>query len=251
MNYILKKITSLFELALFEVKFKYDRSIIGPIWISISMVILVLGLSFAYGSIFNISAIQNLPWIASGVMTWQFITANIEESCQKFTTFESLNINITPVEFLLINIFKNLIIFFHNFIIIIFILLICDTPINYNFFFIFYGFLILVLNALNIGIIFGFLCCRYRDFILIIRNLLFISFLITPIFWNPEVLSKNKEVLVDYNILFHIIQTIRDPILGNGITFFNFFFTSAFTIALSIAAFFIYKKYSKKYVFWI
>ena len=250
-DYYKIKLSCLFELAWFEVKLKYDRSVLGPFWISISMIILILGLSYAFGSIFNVSAIKNLPWIACGVVTWQFITTNIEESCQKFITAESLNINLTPIEFISINVFKNLIIFFHNFAVLIFILIITGNTLNLNFFFIFYGLIILIINSLCVGIIFGFLCCRYRDFIIIIKNLLFIIFLVTPIFWSPEVLSKNRLVLVDYNIIFHMIQIVRDPILGNGISIYTFFFTIIFTFLFSIFSFFIYEKFKKKYVFWI
>jgi ABC-type polysaccharide/polyol phosphate export permease len=250
-NYYKTKLACLFELAWFEVKLKYDRSVLGPFWISISMVILILGLSYAFGSIFNMSAMKNLPWIACGIVTWQFITANIEESCQKFITAESLNINLSPIEFIFINVLKNLIIFFHNFAVLIFILIITGNTLNFNFFFIFYGLIILIINSLCVGIILGFLCCRYRDFIIITKNLLFIIFLVTPIFWSPEVLSKNRLVLVDYNIIFHMIQIVRDPILGKEISNYTFFFTIIFTFLLSIFSFFIYEKFKKKYVFWI
>lgn len=250
-NFYSIKLLCLFELAWIEVKLKYDRSILGPIWISISMVILILGLAYAFGSIFNMSAVKSLPWIACGIVTWQFITTTIEESCQKFITPESLNINLSPIEFILINVFKNIIIFFHNFVVLILILIFTKATLNLNLLFIFYGLIILFINSLCVGVIFGFLCCRYRDFILIVRNLLFIIFLITPIFWRPEVLSKNRFLLVDYNIIFHIIQTIRDPLLGNSISLFTFYFTIFFTFFLSFFSFLIYKKYKRKYVFWI
>lgn len=250
-KYFLNKLSCLFELAWIEVKLKYDRSILGPFWISISMIVLILGLSYAYGSIFDLSAIKSLPWIACGIVAWQFINTNIEESCQKFITPESLNINLSPIEFILINVFKNLIIFFHNFFVLILILIFTKVTFNLNFLFVFYGLIILVINSLCVGVIFGFLCCRYRDFILIIRNLLFIIFLITPIFWSPEVLSKNRFFLVDYNIIFHIIQTLRDPILGKSITLFTFLFTMIFTFLLTAFSFLIYQKFNKKYVFWI
>ena len=205
-KYFYTKLSCLFELAWIEVKLKYDRSILGPFWISISMVILILGLSYAYGSIFDLSAVKSLPWIACGIVTWQFITTTIEESCQKFITPESLNINLSPIEFILINIFKNVIIFFHNFVVLILILIFTEATLNLNLLFIFYGLIILFINSLCVGVIFGFLCCRYRDFILIVRNLLFIIFLVTPIFWSPEVLSKNRFLLVDYNIIYYQLE---------------------------------------------
>ena len=95
------------------------------------------------------------------------------------------------------------------------------------------------------------LCLRYRDFILIIKNLLYLLFLMTPIFWMPSVLNSNRMILADVNILFQIIQTIRDPLLGNSLSLNNIYYTSSFTTILAIVCYGIYSKYKTRIAYWI
>ena len=73
----------------------------------------------------------------------------------------------------------------------------------------------------------------------------------TPIFWIPANLNNNRIALADYNILFQIIQTIRDPLLGNALSIYCITMTSIFTLLISLIAFFVYKTNKNKIVFWI
>ena len=67
----------------------------------------------------------------------------------------------------------------------------------------------------------------------------------------PDVLKGNRAILADYNILFQLIQTIRDPLLGNSLSTYNLLFTSLFTLFFAIFTILIYKKYAKKFNLWI
>ena len=65
--------------------------------------------------------------------------------------------------------------------IIIGIVIIFNLPITFNYLFLLYGLVILFVNSITVTIIFGMLCLRYRDFILIIKN--FIDELFTVIYF--------------------------------------------------------------------
>ena len=223
----------------------------GPFWITLSCCVLVLGLTFINISLFNTDLKVILPWISIGIIFWNYITSIIEDSTKIFDSQKLLNIPIELIDLVSVNVFKNIIILFHNLIVILLIFLFLWVELNANFFFVFFGVVIFVINSYCISILFGLLCLRFRDFILIIKNALYLIFLITPVFWLPVSLSKNKLLLVDYNIIFQIIQSIRDPLLGNKLTsnciLVNIFFS---TILLMLATFF-YNKYKKKALFWI
>ena len=223
----------------------------GPFWITLSCCILVLGLTFINISLFNTDLKVILPWISVGIIFWNYITSIIEDSTKIFDNQKLLNISIELIDLVSVNIFKNIIILFHNFIVILLIFLFLGVELNANFFFIFFGIAIFVINSYCFSILFGLLCLRFRDFILIIKNALYLIFLITPVFWLPDSLSKNKLLLVDYNIVFQIIQSIRDPLLGNKLTSNCIFINIFFSIILLILTTFFYNKYKKKALFWI
>jgi ABC-type polysaccharide/polyol phosphate export permease len=49
----------------------------------------------------------------------------------------------------------------------------------------------------------------------LITNIIQISMLITPIFWAPDFLKGGARLLfVDFNPLHHLIDIVRDPLLG-------------------------------------
>jgi lipopolysaccharide transport system permease protein len=246
-NYL---INTLF-LASIEIKFKYSRSVLGPFWITLSCCVLVLGLTFINISLFSTDLKVILPWITIGVIFWNYITSIIEDSTRIFDNQKLLNIPIKLIDLVSVSVFKNIIILFHNLIVVILVFLFLGIQINSNFFFIFFGIVIFVINSYCISILFGLLCLRFRDFILIIKNAVYLIFLVTPIFWLPSFLSKNTLVLVDYNIIFQIIQSIRDPLLGNKLNSNCFLMNSFFSTLLLLLAFFFYKKFKKRALFWI
>ena len=224
---------------------------LGPFWITLSACVLIGGMTLVNLSLFKVNISEVMPWIAIGIITWNYISTTIEESLALFEDQKLLNVRISPFELVAINVSKNIIIFFHNLVIIIPVIIFFKLPITFNYIYLIYALTIFLINSFSFSILFGFLCLRYRDFILIIKNLLFLLFLMTPIFWIPANLNNNRIALADYNILFQIIQTIRDPLLGNALSIYCITMTSIFTLLISLIAFFVYKTNKNKIVFWI
>ena len=67
----------------------------------------------------------------------------------------------------------------------------------------------------------------------------------------PNLLKGNRALLADWNIIYQLIQTIRDPLLGISLNKFNLIYTSSFTLVFIILTIFIYQKYEKKFNLWI
>ena len=244
-------ILSMIELAWFDIKIKYVRSTLGPFWITLSMIILIGGLSFVFVSLWGIPLKRTMPWIALGIIMWNYISNYIDESSTLFVDGRILNIKIAPLKLIIINVFKHFIILLHNSVVIVAVIIFFDIKITANYFYLIFSFIIFFINSISFGILFGFLCCRFRDFILIIRNAIYLIFLMTPIFWMPEVLKGNRMYLADFNIVYQIIQSFRDPILGNPLTNYTITYLSIFTLVTAILSIIIYKKYHKRIVFWI
>lgn len=250
-NKLIIYLSSCLELSWIDIKLRYARSVLGPLWIVISSMVLIGGLTFVFNSLWGMDVKAIVPWIAIGVIVWGFILTVVEEGSQLLMNDVFNNLAIKPLKWCIIHVFKNVIILTHNFLVIGLALYFCDVKLNLNAFWMVYGVIVLLINAMSFSIILSFLCTRYRDFILVIRNGMFLLFLITPIFWMPDVLKGNRAILADYNILFQLIQTIRDPLLGNSLSTYNLLFTSSFTLFFLIFTILIYKKYSKKFNLWI
>lgn len=250
-NNLTAYLSSCFELSWMDIKLRYARSILGPFWIVLSSMVLIGGLTFVFNSLWGMDVKSVVPWIAIGVIVWGFILTVVEEGSQMLINDVFNNLAIKPIKWCLIHVFKNLIILTHNSLVIFLALYFTDVKLTLNVIWVLYGIVILSINALCFSIILSFLCTRYRDFILIIRNLMFLLFLITPIFWMPNLLKGNRALLADWNIVYQLIQTIRDPLLGISLNKFNLIYTSSFTLVFIILTIFIYQKYEKKFNLWI
>lgn len=246
-NYIL----NLVFLALLEVRLKYLRSLIGPFWITLNSIIIILGLSFVNVSIFNQPAAKIVPWIGFGILIWNYIVQIIDDSFIIFSNKIFLNINIQIVDCVIIYTFKNIIFFLHNIIIFISIIYYFDLSsiVHYNY--IFLAFVFFSIYSVCILILFGLLCLRYMDFILIIKNLTFLSFLVTPIFWFPDTFVNNRAFFLEYNFLYHVVQLVRDPLMGVEPSILILKTNFVLATFLSILTIFIYKKYKRKMINWI
>jgi ABC-2 type transport system permease protein len=63
-----------------DVKLRYARSVIGPLWITITMALYVVGIGFVFGGLFGASVREVVPWIAIGMIIWSLLSNILNES---------------------------------------------------------------------------------------------------------------------------------------------------------------------------
>ena len=205
-----------------EIILKYRRSILGPWWATSSIALMIIMLSYLWSKIFGLSLQDYVPYFAIGYMLWLFFSTCISESCTLL--YENSNIikqtKVPIIAFATKLLIKNLIIFLHNLILIIFILIfMCEV----NFIDIVTSIFFFILFSLNIYfavISISILSARYYDFSQIVINFIQLLFFVTPIIWEPEFL-KDKIWVNNLNPLYHWINLIREPLINGEINFLN------------------------------
>jgi ABC-type polysaccharide/polyol phosphate export permease len=236
----------------YDVISKYRRSMLGPFWITLNMIILVFSISVIYSSIFKIDKITYIPYVFTGMITWSYISTVINESTGLYINGTIKHYNFPILFFPLRNLSKSLIVYFHTFPIYFLIVYFFNPKIlNYNFLFFFISIPIFAINTIFISIILGILCLKYRDLTPIISNTLLVMFLATPVFWDPGLLTDRKYILVKYNPLYHFIQIMREPMLGKMPNINSYFAVICVTLFLGILALFIIKLLNKQKAFWV
>ncbi len=68
-----------FTLGFHDIKQRYRRSVIGPFWFTLSTAFMVAVLGSLYSQILNHDINKYLPYLASGLTLWQFISTSINE----------------------------------------------------------------------------------------------------------------------------------------------------------------------------
>ena len=104
--------------------------------------------------------------------------------------------------------------YFHNFLVVVLVLVVFPPPLSLQTLLFIPGLLILATTAMSCAIILGILGARYRDFSFSIRTLMGPMFFLTPIVWIPDMLTGTRAQLTELNPFSHFIAIIRDPLLG-------------------------------------
>jgi lipopolysaccharide transport system permease protein len=199
-----------------EIRQRYARSSLGPFWLTISMGVLICTFGVVYGALFGQPLADYLPMVGCGLVIWTFFSTSVSEGSQAYISSVNFirQVRTTRYIYVLQVLWRNSVIFAHNIIIIMIMIvffgvkswlaLICFFP----------GFLLLVINAFWIGALTGLLSARFRDFPQIVAALLQVSFYATPILFKGDMLQGEHYWIVQYNPLAYLIDVVRQPLTG-------------------------------------
>lgn len=235
-----------------DIKQRYRRSILGPFWFTLSTFLMVGVLGVLYSTILNQKITDYLPFLAVGLIVWQFISTMAVESCNVFIESHSLikQIDLPLTVHVCRTLWRNFLIFLHSLPVAILLLLLFGFKINWSFILLPLGLLILFLNGLWAGVILGVLCARFRDIQPIMINIIQIAFFLTPVMWSPHLLAE-RAWIAKWNPLYHLIELIRAPLLGTSVLLESWVWAIAFCAMNALIAFFIMKRCRNRVAYWI
>lgn len=238
-----------------DIKRRYRRSYLGPFWTTLSLAINILIVTAIFTSIGDGSIWTNLPYTAIGVLLWHFISTNALESCDTFIQASTIIRQANAPIFVYIYrvIFRNLVFFLHNLIIILLIFIIAPWHIGLNLLYAFAGFLFLLVNIFSLATLLSIFTARFRDIGQLVTNLLPIIFYITPIIWKrgfTEIVNKFDSIIV-FNPVYSSISVIREPLLGHVVDINCWYVIFIMTPILLATSIYCYGRFSKRVAFWI
>jgi ABC-2 type transport system permease protein len=73
-----------------DIRQRYRRSVLGPVWITISMAVTAVALGILYSGLFDIDLATFLPHVLVGFIVWNFISGVIAEGSEVFIANEGL-----------------------------------------------------------------------------------------------------------------------------------------------------------------
>ena len=237
-----------------DIKQRYRRSKLGPFWLTISMGVMITMIGIIFGQALKVPMHEYLPFVASGIIFWNFISTGINEGSSSFIRSAgmirqlALPLSIYPMRVL----WRNIVVLTHNLIILPLVLIVVGRTININLLWIIPGFLLLVVNIFWLSVFLGVCCTRFRDLPPIVASLVQVFFYLTPILWMPGAVNARVSAwIVNTNPAFHLLELVRAPILGFCPSVLNW------TVALSLAVIgtsitlIFFGTYKKRIAYWI
>ena len=200
----------------YDVRRRYRRSIIGPLWTTLSMAIFIAALGALYAKLFNRPANVYIPHLTLGFLAWSFLAGVIGGGCNAFVASERYikEIRMPLSVFVYRMIWQQVIMVCYQSLVFVAVAVFFGIRLGPLALLSAAGFALFVVNAVWVGLFMGVLATRYRDIPEIINNIIRIVFFLTPILWMPEMVGEGRSVLLDYNPFYHFIELVRAPLLG-------------------------------------
>lgn len=241
------------SLAWQDTKQRYRRSFLGPFWITVSTGVLVGAMGPLYGALLGQDVSSYLQHLAISLIIWFFISASINEAGGTFVGAEgyikqvALPLSVHVFRLLA----KNIVMLVHNALIIV-LVLIYLPPAHWGDFWLFpLGLLLVLGNLFWITLLLAVLSARFRDIPQLVTNIVQVAFFLSPIIWKADMLSQNNRFVADFNPLYHFIEVIRAPLLGEPIHAISWIVTSSFLVLGSVVTFQVFARLRARVPYWL
>jgi ABC-2 type transport system permease protein len=241
-----------------DIKQRYRRSVLGPLWISISMGVLASGLGVLYAALFQITLHTFLPYVATGLLIWNFISGCILEGSEVFIANEGL-IKFLPAPLSLHVyrlVWRQTLFFLHNLVIWVALILIFPQTISWTLVLAVPAFALLMVNGFWVAVLAGIIATRFRDIPPIINSVVQLVFYLTPIVWSYQTLANNPRVaerarLAELNPVMHFLEIVREPMLGEPIVWRHWAVVGAITVLGWAVALVVMRNYRARVSYWV
>jgi ABC-type polysaccharide/polyol phosphate export permease len=243
-----------FNLAVNDLRSRYRRTRLGPWWLVIGLGITMSTLSVLWSTIFGLPWREFVPYMLTSLVTWNWIASSITGACNIYSGDYSALLKTMPLppmvhamRFVMVNFLIHL----HNMTIPIAALVITGTiPSASIIFWLPVSTMLVMVNALSVGIYLGIVGARVRDFSNLVAAIMAPMMMLTPVMWKANMLG-NHSYVVNLNPFYHFVTMMRAPFLGEPVPMTSLAAVLAITIINIGLALFCYRRYRKVMVYWL
>lgn len=240
-----------------ELKNKFRRSKLGILWTFMNPLLLTALMSTVFGVVFNMSFTDYAPYVLSGLVVWDLISASFIGGGYSFLTAEQYIRQFNHP--LLIYTLRSALVSTVTFLIAIASLaawVLFMNPLN-----LMLGVITLPLTTLLyfvlswvVTTIAGFLNVKYRDYPQVMALVIQAVWYVSPVFFKKEMFTSSPalETAFYLNPITHILNLIRNPFLyGSMPTSSDYIFTIVTILILALVAWRVYKTNHSKVIFYL
>jgi lipopolysaccharide transport system permease protein len=239
-------------LARMDIRQRYRRSILGPFWITITMVIWILAIGPLYGHLLGLSSQEFIPYLAMGIISWGFVSGMLLDGSGAFVEAENLvrAVKLPYTVHILRVLYRNLIVFLHNMLAFVPFMLFLQVWPKWEWLMAIPGVALVMLAALPAAFLLGTLSARFRDMQQIIASIVQLAFFLTPIFWRADLL-KDRIYFAEYNPFHIMLEVIRSPVVSGIPPWQTYAKAAAIALLLYALAAPFFARYRRRLAFWV
>ena len=253
--YVFRRFEMLLYLTWLGFVVRYRKTIAGPVWLLLGPSLFILFLGALFARINDASAARFIPHMTIGLIAWTLIGNTIVGATRVFQggRTQILEGGLSLIDLVVIRILTEGLVFLHQVVIIIVVLLIYPPAIGWHTALSLLGLLFIFINAAWVNFLLGIIGVRYRDLSEIVQALMRIAFLATPIIWMPDDTGRGGLIghYLAFNPFHHFLALVRDPLLGRPVAPLSWMVVIGTTIAGMALARMFYRRYHRHVPLWV
>jgi lipopolysaccharide transport system permease protein len=236
-----------------DIRQRYRRAMIGPFWITISMIVMIGSMGVLYSSLFGVDVNQFIPFLAAGFCVWFLISSTITEGASLFIQAEDIirnaDVPIGMHAFRLL--WRNIIVFGHNAVVMLLVYAFFHLNPGLPLLLEPVGALVVLVNLGGLAILVGSVCTRFRDAPPIVGNLVQIAFFISPVMYKPDLLVGKLTAFAVLNPFYYLLEVMRAPLLGLVPPIRTYAILLAITCTNLAMSFLFYRRFRSRIAYWL
>ncbi|AEF38609.1 galactan export ABC transporter permease subunit Wzm/RfbD [Hoyosella subflava] len=242
-----------------DIKQRYRRSVIGPFWITIATGVQAVAMGLLYSVLLEVELRTFLPHVTVGLIIWTMIQGAIIDGAEVFIKNEGL-IKFLPSA-LSVHVYRLawrlFLLFVHNILIYVIMLAIFRPSLDWSSLLAIPGLVLIMLNVVWVTMFFGIFATRYRDIQPILNSMTLLLFFMTPIVWTTEGLiarggeAADRARIVEINPLYHYLEIVRAPMLGNSVALYHWGIVIACTVVGWVLTIVALRNYRARVPYWV
>jgi ABC-type polysaccharide/polyol phosphate export permease len=200
---------------------RYRRTLLGPLWHTLSLGIFIVATGVIWAAIMKVDLPRYMVFLSAGLVVWGLISSSVLEGASTLIAAQPLVLSMRiPYPMLAMGlIWRLFLVFLHQ------LPLCAAAALYFGNGALSAGTLMLIpatavvcVSGVWMALLAGLLTLRFRDASAILGSLMHIAMFATPIFWSKDLLGPELAHLADWNPLFHLVEIMRAPILGETAT---------------------------------
>lgn len=196
---------------------KYRRTILGPWWTTLTMLMFVFGLAVLRVGLGGGDLQEAVPYVGLGFIGFALISGGITAGTSVFVSAgQQLSISRQPYSAYVFRAnTQEVLEFLHNALVIVVIAVAFMIPLTLMWGWSIVALALIVASSVGVGLWLGPLAARFRDVGPFVSAVMRLMFFLTPIFWSVDELeATGRAWLAWFNPLTYQLLAFRDPILG-------------------------------------
>jgi ABC-2 type transport system permease protein len=222
------------------------------------MAVTAVALGILYAGLFGNPLEKQLPYILVGMIVWGFISGCISEGSEVFVANSGLITHLpAPISIHVYRlVWRQTLFFAHNLIVYAVMLVVFPQPLKWTDLAALPAMALLIVNGTWVALLVGIVSTRFRDLPPVTQSIVQLLFFLTPIVWMYDNLLDNPAVagrarLVEINPLFHFVEIIRRPMLGEDQQWHNWVIVIGIAVVGWALTLLVMRRYRGRVAYWV